>query len=186
MEDAPWLALSRFCYICGFLILPVAWGLFILFKRRFALAYDGEVIPDERIGQPGAPKAHALVVATDLAAKNLLHRWQECYDQGQAGSRLLGFPYGRPVLGATAGAVQEVQHRVATRGVAFITGGQKDPHPRRTWQRRRRHGRFEQARVELPLGDHLQAAAVEQRRGRAGGAAQERQEATGEQRDCKR
>ena len=45
---------------------------------------------------------------------------------------------------------------------------------------------LEQARVELPLGDHLQAAAVEQRRGRAGGAAQERQEATGEQRDCKR
>ncbi len=43
LEDAPWLDLSRFCYICGLLILPVAWVLFVLFKRRWDLAYDGTV-----------------------------------------------------------------------------------------------------------------------------------------------
>jgi serine/threonine protein kinase len=57
----------------------------IRLQAYWLLAADGSVIPDDQIGQPGAPKSSALVVATDLAAKNLLQRWQECYDQGQAG-----------------------------------------------------------------------------------------------------
>jgi serine/threonine protein kinase len=57
----------------------------IRLQAYWLLAYDGSVIPDDQIGQPGAPKASGLVVATDLAQQNLLQRWQECYDQGQAG-----------------------------------------------------------------------------------------------------
>ena len=43
LEDAPWLDLSRFCYICGLLILPVSWVLVVLFKHRWEHAYDGMV-----------------------------------------------------------------------------------------------------------------------------------------------
>jgi serine/threonine protein kinase len=57
----------------------------IRLQAYWLLAYDGSVIPDDQIGQPGSPKASALVIATDLAQQNLLQRWQECYDQGQAG-----------------------------------------------------------------------------------------------------
>jgi serine/threonine protein kinase/L-rhamnose mutarotase len=57
----------------------------IRLQAYWVLAYDGSVIPDEQIGQPGAPKSSGLVVATDLAQQNLLQRWQECFDQGQAG-----------------------------------------------------------------------------------------------------
>jgi serine/threonine protein kinase len=57
----------------------------IRLQAYWLLAYDGSVIPDEQIGQPGTPKTSGLVIATDLAAKNLLQRWQECYDQGNAG-----------------------------------------------------------------------------------------------------
>ncbi len=57
----------------------------IRLQAYWLLAYDGAVIPDDQIGQPGAPKASGLVVATDLAQQNLLQRWQECYEQGQAG-----------------------------------------------------------------------------------------------------
>lgn len=39
----PLLDLSRFCYLCGILVIPVAWGLVVLFKRRWSLAYDGAV-----------------------------------------------------------------------------------------------------------------------------------------------
>ncbi len=37
------LALSRFSYICAFLIGPVAWGLLVLLKRRCDRGYDGAV-----------------------------------------------------------------------------------------------------------------------------------------------
>ena len=39
----PILALSRFFYLCGFLMIPAAWLLFVLFKRRYGRAYDGAV-----------------------------------------------------------------------------------------------------------------------------------------------
>lgn len=39
----PMLALSRFFYICVFLTGPVAWGLVVLFKRRWGRGYDGAV-----------------------------------------------------------------------------------------------------------------------------------------------
>ncbi|MES2659756.1 MAG: hypothetical protein V4689_14150 [Verrucomicrobiota bacterium] len=39
----PLQALSRFIYLCVLLAGPVAWGLWILFKRRWDLAYDGRV-----------------------------------------------------------------------------------------------------------------------------------------------
>ena len=39
----PMLALSRFFYICVFLAGPVAWGLVVLFKRRWGRSYDGSV-----------------------------------------------------------------------------------------------------------------------------------------------
>jgi serine/threonine protein kinase len=57
----------------------------IRLQAYWLLAGDGSVIPDEQIGQPTAPKANALVVATDLAHQNLLQRWHECHDQGGAG-----------------------------------------------------------------------------------------------------
>lgn len=57
----------------------------IRLQAYWLLTYDGQVIPDEQIGQPGAPKSSGLVVATDLAAKNLMQRWQECLDEGKAG-----------------------------------------------------------------------------------------------------
>jgi serine/threonine protein kinase len=57
----------------------------IRLQAYWFMAYDGSVIPDEQIGQPDALKPAGLVVATDLAAKNLLQKWQECYDQGAAG-----------------------------------------------------------------------------------------------------
>ena len=57
----------------------------IRLQAYWLVAYDGSVIPDEQIGQPGAPKASGLVIATDLAQQNLLQRWQECQDQGLAG-----------------------------------------------------------------------------------------------------
>jgi serine/threonine protein kinase len=60
----------------------------IRLQAYWLLANDGSVIPDEQLGEPSAPKAAALVVATDLAAQNLQQRWQECYDQGHAGIEL--------------------------------------------------------------------------------------------------
>jgi serine/threonine protein kinase len=57
----------------------------IRLQAYWLLGYDGTVIPDDQIGQPGAPKACGLVVATDLAAKNLQDRWNECHEQGLAG-----------------------------------------------------------------------------------------------------
>jgi hypothetical protein len=36
----PVLALSRFFYLCGFLMIPAAWGLFVLFKHCWGRAYD--------------------------------------------------------------------------------------------------------------------------------------------------
>jgi hypothetical protein len=36
-------ALSKFCYICGILLIPVAGMLVVLFKRRWDRAYDGAV-----------------------------------------------------------------------------------------------------------------------------------------------
>jgi serine/threonine protein kinase len=49
------------------------------------LAADGTVISDEQLGQPGVPQPSALVMATDLAAKNLLNRWQEYASRGEPG-----------------------------------------------------------------------------------------------------
>lgn len=37
------IALSRFFYVCAFLIGPVAWGLAVLFKHRCGRVYDGAV-----------------------------------------------------------------------------------------------------------------------------------------------
>ena len=71
----------------------------IRLQAYWLLAYDGSVIPDEQIGQPGAPKSSGLVVATDLAQQNLLQRWQECYDQGQAGIPGHGTGAVRPPVG---------------------------------------------------------------------------------------
>lgn len=39
----PLQALSRFFYLCVLLTGPVAWWLFVLFKRRCSRAYDGPV-----------------------------------------------------------------------------------------------------------------------------------------------
>lgn len=39
----PLQALSKFCYICGILLIPLAGVLVVLFKRRWDRAYDGEV-----------------------------------------------------------------------------------------------------------------------------------------------
>ena len=39
----PLLSLSRFCYVCAILMLPVAWGLVVFFKRRWDRSYDGAV-----------------------------------------------------------------------------------------------------------------------------------------------
>ena len=39
----PVLALSRFFYLCGILIIPAAWLLYVLFKRKCDRAYDGAV-----------------------------------------------------------------------------------------------------------------------------------------------
>ncbi|MEO5715072.1 MAG: hypothetical protein ABIT37_16455 [Luteolibacter sp.] len=39
----PLQALSRFIFICVFVTGPVAWGLLVLFKRRWSRAYDGSV-----------------------------------------------------------------------------------------------------------------------------------------------
>jgi serine/threonine protein kinase len=57
----------------------------IRLQAYWVLAFDGSVIPDDQLGQAGAPKACGLVVATDLANQNLLQRWQECHDQGTPG-----------------------------------------------------------------------------------------------------
>lgn len=46
---------------------------------------DGEVIPDEVRNQPNAPQASTLVIATKLAAKNLLQRLNECQREGHPG-----------------------------------------------------------------------------------------------------
>jgi formylglycine-generating enzyme required for sulfatase activity/serine/threonine protein kinase len=48
-------------------------------------AADGAVIPDEEIGLPDVPAPASLVVATDLASKNLLQRWQEGRERGEPG-----------------------------------------------------------------------------------------------------
>ncbi len=37
----PLIALSRFYYLCAFLMAPVAWGLVVILKRRWDQAYDG-------------------------------------------------------------------------------------------------------------------------------------------------
>ena len=39
----PLQALSRFTYLCVLLAGPVAWGLLVIFKRRWGHAYDGAV-----------------------------------------------------------------------------------------------------------------------------------------------
>ncbi len=39
----PLQALSRFIFLCVFVTGPVAWGLLVLFKRRWGHAYDGAV-----------------------------------------------------------------------------------------------------------------------------------------------
>lgn len=39
----PLQALSRFIYLCVFLTGPVAWGLILLFRRRWGRGYDGSV-----------------------------------------------------------------------------------------------------------------------------------------------
>ena len=39
----PLQALSLFTYLCVFLSVPVAWGLLVIFKRRWGRAYDGTV-----------------------------------------------------------------------------------------------------------------------------------------------
>ncbi len=39
----PLTALSRFCYVCGILMIPAAWLLVVFFKRRWSLGYDGTV-----------------------------------------------------------------------------------------------------------------------------------------------
>ena len=39
----PLLSLSRVCYVCALLMLPVAWGLVVLFKHRWGRSYDGVV-----------------------------------------------------------------------------------------------------------------------------------------------
>jgi hypothetical protein len=39
----PLIALSRFYYACAFLMAPVAWGLVVLFKRRWNRSYDRTV-----------------------------------------------------------------------------------------------------------------------------------------------
>lgn len=39
----PLQALSRFIYLCVFLTGPIAWGLVVLFKRRWGRGYDGSV-----------------------------------------------------------------------------------------------------------------------------------------------
>ncbi len=46
---------------------------------------DGDIIPDEVRNQPDAPPAHTLVIATKLAAKNLLQRLNECQREGHPG-----------------------------------------------------------------------------------------------------
>jgi serine/threonine protein kinase len=44
---------------------------------------QGQVIPDEVRKRPDAPPASVLVIATRLASKNLLQRFQECQQAGQ-------------------------------------------------------------------------------------------------------
>lgn len=39
----PLIALSQYCYLCAVLLLPVAWALVVLFKRRCGRGYDGAV-----------------------------------------------------------------------------------------------------------------------------------------------
>ena len=39
----PVSAISRFFYICGILIVPVAWALVVFFKNRMSRGYDGAV-----------------------------------------------------------------------------------------------------------------------------------------------
>lgn len=39
----PVLALSRFFYICAFLMAPIAWVLVVYFKRRWSRGYDAAV-----------------------------------------------------------------------------------------------------------------------------------------------
>lgn len=66
----------------------------ISLQAYWVLAEDGSIIPDEEIGQPNAPAANALVMATDLAAKNLLNRFNECRREGKPGiplPELLGY-----------------------------------------------------------------------------------------------
>ncbi len=57
----------------------------ISLQAYWILSADGTIIPDEQIGQPGAPASHALVMATDLAAKNLLNRLAEYTSRGEPG-----------------------------------------------------------------------------------------------------
>ena len=56
----------------------------IRLRAYWLLQRDGTKIPDDQIGQPGAPDPYALVMATDLAVKSLLQYWQEFQSQGRA------------------------------------------------------------------------------------------------------
>lgn len=56
----------------------------IRLQAFWLLTREGVDIPDKQLGQPGAPEPHALVMATDLAAKSLLQYWQEFQNQGRA------------------------------------------------------------------------------------------------------
>src|SRR5438477_142638 len=65
------------------LVLELEHERLIRLHAYWMLAKDGVVIPDKLVGQPGSPEAHALVMATDLAAKSLLQYWQEHQAQGR-------------------------------------------------------------------------------------------------------
>jgi len=51
MPQEPILALSRFFYICAALMIPVAWGAYVLYRRHCDRAYDSapEATPEEII-----------------------------------------------------------------------------------------------------------------------------------------
>jgi serine/threonine protein kinase len=57
----------------------------IKLQAYWVLDANGAPIPDDEIEQPGAPAPNALVIATDLAARNLLQYLQEVQATGEVG-----------------------------------------------------------------------------------------------------